>query len=136
MSHPRFKYLVYFGRFLAFTLVGLFALFFVAEGGVNPSDLKPVELQMMIALAVCLGGYTLQAAPPYAGGRRAVWGASIGLLGFFAFYLINYLHSGRLPGGPVFPVMFVPGLIELANAFFDSRNSANALEKISTGQPN
>lgn len=113
MSYPWLKFFLCCGRLLAFGFVCLFVTFFVAEGGVNPATLKPVELQMMSALAICLAGYTLQAAPPYNGIRRPVWGAAIGLVGMSTFYFVNYLQSGRIPGGPVFPFMFLPGLIEI-----------------------
>lgn len=103
----------WFGRVLAFAITCVFVVFFVAEGGVNPATLNRVEQQMMIALAVCLLGFVVQMAPPYSRGNHAVGGAVLSLIGIFAFNFISYLQVGKIPGGPVFPFMFVPGVLEI-----------------------
>lgn len=91
----------------------LFAVFYFANGGVDFSRLTRGEHQMMLAVTVCLLGFVIQVIPPYSVSHHAVAGAALGLLGISAFYWVNFSHSGRIPGGPIFPLMFLPGMMEI-----------------------
>jgi len=87
------------GCLLGTALVVLFAVF--AFGGrEEPPPVSPAT----VALGVMLFGYLL-----------AWWsdwlGALMSLAGFVAFYAWMFFSSGTLPGGPVFPLCFVPGVL-------------------------
>ena len=92
------------GCLLGTALVLLFVVF--AFGG---KEEPPPVSPMTVALGVMLFGYLL-----------AWWrdwlGAFVSLAGFLAFYALEFWSTGRLVGGPVFPLCFVPGLLCLLAA--------------------
>jgi len=48
------------------------------------------------------------------------------LMGISAFYLTNYAVSGRFPGGWVFPMFFVPGILILLSWALDRVRPASS----------
>jgi hypothetical protein len=69
---------------------------------------------MFLAQLVSLGGFV------------ALWrwklpGGLVSLAGIVAFYALNYAASGRFPGGWVFPLFFLPGLLAIASWVVDKR---------------
>jgi len=92
-------------RIMGLLIVGLFLLFMMGEG-LNPLRLNGIELPMSGALFLALAGMLLLWWWELLGGVMAV-------AGMIAFYSINFVASGRLPGGPVFPLCFVPGVLGL-----------------------
>ncbi len=93
------------GCLLGTALVALFAVF--AFGGrEEPPPLTP----MTAALAVMLFGFVL-----------AWWcdwlGALVSLSGFVVFYAMCFVESGKFPGGWVFPLCVVPGVLCLIAAW-------------------
>ena len=58
----------------------------------------------VLALGVMLFGYLLA-------WLRDWLGALVSLAGFVGFYAAMFFSSGTLPGGPVFPLCFVPGVL-------------------------
>lgn len=82
-------------------LVLLFSVFFFGEG--------PPPLNFgTAALVVMLAGFVL-------GWWNDLAGGLVALLGISLFFLWNYSQSGRFPGGPVFPLCFIPGVMYLAS---------------------
>jgi hypothetical protein len=73
----------------------------------NPADFAPREFTMLLALVTaCIGCVALWRYP------RA--GGALALAGIATFYALNFLFSGRFPGGWVFPLFFVSGVSALA----------------------
>jgi hypothetical protein len=58
------------------------------------------------ALLLMLTGFILVWWHDLAGGVTSLFGIA-------AFYLLNYLAVDRFPGGPVFPLCFLPGLLAI-----------------------
>jgi len=89
-------------RVLGVALFLLFAAFEFGEG------FPPVSAQSA-ALGLVLAGILL-----------ALWFEGVGgiviLLGAAWFYWLNYAASGRLPGGWVFPLLWVAGVLFLVSA--------------------
>ena len=93
------------GRILGVLLVGLFLIFMIGQG-FNPLRLNGTEIALASALFVALAGMLLI-------WRQELIGGTMVLAGMLAFYSINFGASGRLPGGSVFPLCFVPGIVAL-----------------------
>ena len=104
-------------RIVGLLLVGVLSLFAVGEG-FDPMQFKGVELGMMVALLMALMGMVVL------WWREGIGGA-ISLAGMIAFYGLNFAASGKLPGGPVFPFCFLPGVLALVCAYFDQSKSAS-----------
>lgn len=82
-------------------LVLLFAGFIVGEG--------PPPLNVgWIALSIMLVGFLL-------GWWNDLAGGLVSLLGISTFYLWNFAQAGGFPGGPVFPLCFIPGVLYLVS---------------------
>ena len=96
-------------RILGLFLVGLYLLFTIAhaiDGEWTPADFTPATILMMVALMVSLAGMLLL-------WRWELPGAVTSLTGILCFYVINYAANGNFPGGWVFPLCYVPGLLSL-----------------------
>jgi hypothetical protein len=52
---------------------------------------------------------------------RDLAGGVISLFGIGAFYLLNYLEAERFPGGWVFPLCFLPGVLAVAAYLMQTR---------------
>ena len=95
-------------RLLGTLLVILIAVFLVGEG-LPPVGRIPVSVGLMfLAQVISLGGFV------------ALWrwklpGGLVSLAGIMAFYAVNYAASGRFPGGWVFPLFFLPGLLAIVS---------------------
>ncbi len=87
-------------------MVAMFAVF-AAGQGLHPTLMSHTETLMLVALFVSLAGLVL-------GWRHEGLGGALSVAGMLAFYMLNYTASGRWPGGFVFPLLFVPGLLFLA----------------------
>jgi hypothetical protein len=105
------------GRILGVLLVGLFLLFMIGQG-FNPLRLNGTEIPLASALFIALAGMLLV-------WRQELLGGTMVLAGMLAFYSINFAASGRLPGGSVFPLCFVPGILALV-CWWKGRASGSA----------
>jgi hypothetical protein len=87
------------------TAIALLFVAFALGGHEEPPPVSPAT----VALGVMLFGYLL-----------AWWrdwlGAFVSLAGFAGFYAWTFIASGKLLGGPVFPLCFVPGVLCLLAA--------------------
>jgi hypothetical protein len=100
------------GRILG-TPVSLVLVFAIGEGVPNPSMLSLPERGMFIAWGVCLLGY-------FVAWRGEAAGAAMILGGMSAFYVMNSIGSGKIPGG-IFPLFFLPGVLFLVCWIFDNK---------------
>ena len=96
--------------FLALVIggVGFVLLFLIGEGPPPLGRVPPHIASMFVAQVICLIGFI------------AVWrwrlgGGIVSLVGIAAFHAVNYAASGRFPGGWVFPLFFVPGLLAIVS---------------------
>ena len=103
-------------RILGLLIVGIFLLFMIGEG-FNPLRWKGTEIAQHAALLIALIGMLLL-------WRWELWGGVMVVAGMIAFDSINLAASGRLPGGPVFPLCFVPGVLALV-CWWQERQHAN-----------
>lgn len=101
-----------FSRVIAAGIAGLVIMIFVGEG-IDSELLTSKESVLLVAMFVSVAGLLLLTVPPYHQHRRLLIGAILNISGVTAFYILNRDFSGRWPGGWVFPLMAVPGLIEL-----------------------
>lgn len=85
------------GRVLAACLVGLCMLIIFGEG-------RPKLTALSLSLDVALVGLVL-------GFFRPLPGGVLTLVGIACFYALNYHESGRWPGGWVFPLFWVAGVL-------------------------
>jgi hypothetical protein len=85
---------------LGTAIVLLFVVFAIGERAPAVLLLRPQTW----ALLVMLTGFILLWWNGLAGGV-------ISLCGITAFYLLNYLEDGGFPGGWVFPLCFLPGVL-------------------------
>jgi hypothetical protein len=99
-------------------LAGMVLLFIIGEG---PPPLVRGSLSenlMSLAGLVCLTGYVVI-------WFRELPGGLVSLLGIASFYGLNYAASGRLPGGWVLPMFFVPGALAVTATLLVSRFRAS-----------
>ena len=103
-------------RALAGLLILLFGVFYGAHllGGSSP----PWTLQSG-ALLLAVVGLGVAWRWELAGGVTVV-------LGVVAFYALNYLDSGRLPGGWVFPAVLIAGVLFLGLATVKLKKRADS----------
>ena len=96
--------------------VGLFLLFaaFVVGEGFPPLN------WLTVALLVAMSGFVLAWFHDLLAGM-------VILVGIGAFYLINFSQYGRFPGGPVFPLLFVPGILLIASGLLRGRRHKSAV---------
>ncbi len=87
-------------------LIAMLVLGIAVGHGVNLQAFAGIELAMLAALAAAVAGMLL----------LWKWEGSGGLLvlaGTVAFYALNLAAAGKFPGGWVFPLCFVPGVLGL-----------------------
>lgn len=101
------------GRIVAAGLIALVTLIAIGERG-SLADLTASEALQMSLMAAAVVAFAVQCCPPWHHDRRAVLAAIVSLAATTAFYVVNFQNAGRLPGGWVFPLFFLPGLAELA----------------------
>jgi hypothetical protein len=104
-------------RILGVLLVGLVLVFMIGQG-FNPLSLNSTEISLASALLVALTGMLLV-------WRQELLGGTMVVAGMLAFYSINFATSGRLPGGSIFPLCFVPGILALV-CWWKGRTSRSA----------
>ena len=92
-------------RIVGLFIVGLVLLLAIGEG-FNPMKLTGTELAMSSCLFVALIGMAVLWKWEGIGGALVVGG-------MMAFYGLNFAASGRFPGGWVFPLCFLPGILAL-----------------------
>jgi hypothetical protein len=85
---------------LGTAIVLLFVVFAIAEGPPVALLLRPQTWTLLIMLT----GFILLWCHHLAGGLAS-------LVGIVAFYVLNYVEAGRFPGGWVFPLCFLPGVL-------------------------
>jgi len=93
------------GRILGLLIIAFVLLMAIGQG-FDPRGLNGTELAMSLALLTSLVGMGLA-------WRWELVGGLLSLIGMFGFYLINFAAAGRFPGGPIFPLCFVPGAIAI-----------------------
>ncbi|HEY3266212.1 MAG TPA: hypothetical protein VGM37_04750 [Armatimonadota bacterium] len=98
------KSLIWAPRALSAGLIAVVAAFAIGEGA--PHGLTGDETRQMAAMAAMAGGLVVAWFRPAIGGALA-------LAGSVAFYGLNFAASGRLPGGPVFPLFPLAGFLFL-----------------------
>lgn len=114
MVHPKLILACrWIARILGICILGIFVVFFIGEGGMNPFNLSITELLMTFCILIVLVGI------PFAWKKEGLGGAMI-VGGMILFYLINLISSGKFPGGWVFPIVFVPGILFLI-CWFDEK---------------
>jgi hypothetical protein len=106
-------------RIMGLLIVGLFLMFMVGEGFI-PLKLNGTEIAQHAVLLVALTGMLVL-------WRWELLGGVMVIAGMIAFYSINIAASGRLPGGPVFPLCFVPGILALV-CWWKGRNRKSSSE--------
>lgn len=92
-------------RVLGLLLVALVLAIIIGEG-FDPTKLQGVRLFTSAAFLSALIGMVLL-------WRWETIGGAIVIAGMLAFYAIHFAASGRLPGGWVFPLCFLPGILAL-----------------------
>ena len=100
------------GQILAGLLAGLCVLFVIGEGRHRPTPLDA-------ALGLALVGLLVGMFKPLPGGIMA-------LLGIGAFYGLNYVASGKWPGGWVFPLFWLAGVLLIIGSFATRRIAASS----------
>jgi hypothetical protein len=93
-------------RALSIGLAGMVALFFVAEGGVNPLTLAPREAVLMFLMFTTCGAMV-------AAWRWERVAGAISLAAAIGFIVVEFAISGNLVKGPYFYLMMVPGALYL-----------------------
>jgi hypothetical protein len=97
-------------RITAALAAGLILIIFIGEGLSDGIDqflhLAKRETLMMVAFIIFWLGLIV-------GWKWELAGGIMSIGGLVAFYLIDYLFSGTLPGGPFFLIFAVPGFIFL-----------------------
>lgn len=115
MKHSTLRQIIAAARVIARLIavgVSAFVLFVAFGEGIEFDRLITEEWLLLAAMVTAVVGLILIAVPPYGQKRRILAGVILNVGGVAAFYLLNLKFSGRLPGGWVFPLMFVPGVIE------------------------
>jgi hypothetical protein len=95
-------------RMLSLGLIAVFLIFWIAEGELG----LVFRSSMMQCLVVAVVGLGL-------GWKWEAVGGGLSLAGVAGFYALNFAQTGRFPGGWVFPLMFVPGILYLIAAGWD-----------------
>ena len=95
-------------RLLGVFLLGFFLLFLIGEGPPNPLTLTWAERLLFLSRMSALVGFVVLWLRDLTGGLLVTGG-------MIAFYVINYLASGRFPSGWVFPMFFAPGILSLVS---------------------
>jgi hypothetical protein len=107
MNHSKIIFVIsWIARISGILLLGLFLLFFLGEGGFNPFHLTIIELLMTVCILIVLVGILIAWKKEGLGGAMMVGGMIL-------FYVINFIGSGKFPGGWVFQILFVPGILFL-----------------------
>lgn len=104
-------------RVLGLLIVSLVLLLAIGQR-FNPLNLTRTELAMSGLFLMALSGMILL-------WRWEVIGGVLVGAGMLGFYGMNYVASGRLPSGPVFPVCFVPGALALVCSWISRKNTMN-----------
>lgn len=100
-------------RLLSVGLLVLFAVFIIGEG---PPPLSRMTLLWgMIVVGLCLAWYS------------DLLGAVVILVSTLAFYTLNYSESGRFPGGWVFPLLYLTGVL-LLYSYYLRRNPIHSVQ--------
>lgn len=92
-------------RILGLLIVGLVVIIMIGEG-INPTKLSGGEMVMSAAFLTALTGMVVL-------WRWEGIGGALVIGGMLAFYALNFAASGRLPGGWVFPLCYLPGIFAL-----------------------
>jgi hypothetical protein len=100
---PASRYLRLLGCLLGTALIVLFVAFALGAG-------PPPFGTGLAALLTMLTGFLLA-------WWYGVYGGIMSLVGIAAFYVWNFAASGHFPGGWVFPLCFLPGMLKLTAWF-------------------
>ena len=92
-------------RIVGSMIVGLVVIIKIGEG-FNPANLNGIELAMSAAFWAALTGMIVLWRWEGTGGLLVVGGMLV-------FYALNFAASGRIPGGWVFPLCYLPGVLAL-----------------------
>jgi len=104
-------------RLLAAFFVGLVALFFVGEGGINPFKLSVTETVLIIGFfTTCIGMIVAW--------RRELIGGAMATTGILLFCGTESVVAGRFPKGLIIPLMVLPGLLFLVSGVLRKHRNA------------
>ena len=92
-------------RILSLMLWGLIFTFIIGEGS-SLVGIFRAEPLLTTCLSITLVGLIV-------GWKREGLGGLMIMDGMALFYLANFLSSGRFPGGWVFPIFYLPGVLFL-----------------------
>ena len=92
-------------RVVGLMLFGLILAFLIGEGPPSLGATLAQTAQMLGLLTAWLGMLILW--------RWEGTGGAMVLGGLGTFYAVEWITSGRFPGGWVFPLMFLPGILAL-----------------------
>ena len=103
-SHLDFG-LRWLARITGLLILAIFVSFLIGEG-LDPSKLTPTESLLMIALFASIAGLAI-------GWHNEAAGGALNVGGILAFYAMHFAATGRVPGGPAFLLIAVPGVLLL-----------------------
>lgn len=106
-----------FGGLIALT----FIVFLIGEAGYPP--LFRLQRQAFTTWCLALWFFSLLVALKWPGA-----GGLTGIVGVAGFYFINYSMSGRFPGGPVFPTLWIPPALLLIYRCLDNNHNGPEVE--------
>jgi hypothetical protein len=93
-------------RGLSLVAAGMILLFFVAPGGPDPMTLSTLEAELMLLFLTAWVGLLVA-------WRWEVLGAAMTVGGLLLFCALEWWATGRLPRGPAFGLVALPGLLFL-----------------------
>jgi len=87
-------------------ILAFVALHVISAGLPNLQNIAPVEGLLWIGFVLSLVGFVLLWKWELIGGIVALGGITL-------FYVVNFAISGKLPGGWVLPLFFLPSLLSI-----------------------
>ncbi len=92
-------------RIIGLLIIGFVFVLAIGEGReLDVTALNGTEVAMFLAWLIALIGMAVLWKWEGVGGLLTLSGMAV-------FYGLNFAASGRFPGGPVFPLCFVPGVL-------------------------
>lgn len=119
-SDPLTRMVRWLARGLSLVAAGMILLFFVAPGGPDPMTLSALEAELMLLFVTAWVGLLVA-------WRWELLGAAMTVGGLLLFCAVEWWATGRLPRGPAFGLIALPGLLFLycgLRAWFTPARSA------------
>ncbi len=117
MSLPKSVPLVlrWTARVIGTLILAFVALHLAGRGLPKIGNFAPQEGLLWAGFVLCLVGFALL-------WKWELTGGIVALAGIALFYAMNFALSGKLPGGWVFPIFFIPGLFSIVCWLTDRRS--------------